>query len=100
GRQSAFARVMKMDAYQIVPSVRKPNFPKRIPASSDQGLAHSRAETVQEIRQQKNNRAALNHMIQKGERSGDVRTAVLWLEEEHFADESQDVPAAFARGQK
>ena len=118
-RQRAFARVMQVQADDIVPRVRKAKFGDDIACGSGTGvspvrfdsstapltLSHSSTgETacattpaVQKIRQQKNHRAAVQNVVQKSERDGNIRAATARLEHQHFADEAEQMAAAFAR---
>src|ERR1051325_807440 len=98
GRQQALAGVMQMEANQVMPGVRQTDFLDRIPASAH--LGGGGAETVQEVGEQKDDRAPMQDMVEKGERGGDVGGAALRLESEQLANEPQDVAPAFARGQK
>ena len=89
---------MQVEAHQIVICVGEAEFlddvARRLVAGG------RRAEAVQKIGEQKHNRPAAQHVVQIGHRGRDVRAAMFRFEREQFADNAQDVAAAFARGHK
>src|SRR5450432_3765164 len=100
-RQPALARIVQMQADQIVPRVRDAEFLDDIAlgcvwwgeaTDEPRGSAPVRGDprptsvALQKIRQQKNNRAPGQRVIQKRERGGNIRASLLWLEREHLTD--------------
>ena len=57
----------------------------------------TRITLIHEIGNKEDHRAPGHHFVQVFQRGGQIGPAVLWLEEEHFADEPQGVQAAFFR---
>src|SRR5215471_12855520 len=56
--------------------------------------ARGDAEVMEKIRQQENNRAPVQNVVEKRERRRDISAAVLWLKEEHLPDEPKNVAAS------
>ena len=98
GGQRALARVMQVHAYQVVAGVGEADFLDG--AAAGAGLGEGGAEAVQEVGEQEHDRAPVQHAIQEGQGRRDVGAAVLGLEEEHLADEPQNVAPPFARRQE
>src|ERR1051326_3978145 len=86
-----------MDADQIVTRIGQTDLLNHVAPGLQTG---SGTKTVQKIGQQKNDRAAMEDVIEESQRRRDIRLAPLWFKGEHLADDSQYVPAAFARREK
>src|SRR2546427_1371135 len=88
---------MQMKTNQIVPSIGEADLMESV--APNPRTARSSAEAMKEIGEQKDDRSAMQDMIQKRQGGGDICCAMFGLEMQRLAQDPQNVATPFARRQ-